>query len=117
MARRESSLSFRKDRSTLITGGKSGVGLAFVILVRSEIGDTEIKRDVYDLGGKEFHFLFFFTFSFFSFFLFIWGFWFCCVSCPRTYTNCHCTSGPYAVEGEKGHELWMQLSVDPVAKQ
>lgn len=56
MARRESSLSFQKDRCTLITGGKQGVGLAFVILVRSEIGDTEIKRDVYDLEAKGFHF-------------------------------------------------------------
>lgn len=32
------------------------MGLAFVILVRSEIGDTEIKRDVYDLEAKGFHF-------------------------------------------------------------
>ena len=56
MARRESSLSFQKDHSTLITGGKWGAGLAFVILVRSEIGDTEIKRAVYDLEAKGFHF-------------------------------------------------------------
>lgn len=56
VARRESSLSFQEDRSTLITGGKQGVGSAFVILVRSEIGDTEIKRDVYDLEEKGLHF-------------------------------------------------------------
>jgi len=56
VARRESSLSFQKDHSTLITGGKWGAGLAFVILVRSEIGDTEIKRAVYDLEAKGFHF-------------------------------------------------------------
>lgn len=56
VARRESSLSFQKDRSTLITGGKRGVGSAFVILVTSEIGDTEIKRDIYDLEVKGLHF-------------------------------------------------------------
>lgn len=84
MARRESSLSFQKDRSTLITGEKRGVGLAFVILVRSEIGDMEIKRDVYDLEEKGFHFsssslcpLFFFPHSFV---LGVW-FWFCSVGC------------------------------------
>lgn len=110
MARRESSLSFQKDHSTLITGGKSGVDLAFVILVRSEIGDTEIKRDVYDLEVKEFHFLFFFTsFFFFSFCLF-GDFGFALLVLSQS-LYCHCTSGPYTVQEEKGHELWMQLSV------
>lgn len=87
MAQRDSSLSFQKDRSTLITGEKWGVGLAFVILVRSEVGDTEIKRDVYDLEVKGFHFScsslrphFFFTVCFGVLVLLCW-------SCPSTSTN------------------------------
>lgn len=69
------------------------MGLAFVILVRSEIGDTEIKRDVYDLEEKGFH-LFFMP----SFLLFVLGFWLCSVGCVPELrltvtvplTNAHC---------------------------
>lgn len=84
MAGRESSLSFQKDRSTLITGGKRGVGLAFVILVRSEIGDTEIKRDVYGSEAKGFHFSCCSLCPLFTVCLGILVLVLLCWSCPRT---------------------------------
>lgn len=114
MARRESSLSFQKDHSTLITGRKRGVGLAFVILVRSEMGDTEIKRDAYNVAAKGFHFSC--CSSLWTLFLlFVLGFWFC-FSSSGLVPELTLTLAQHTAQEEKGQELRVLFSVYPTTK-